>query len=92
MDVIKVFTDKQWNVSKPLERLALASYNSRGITESNWRTWFVDHPTYVDLLKYNQSGILWRYHGLLDNNRVFKVLGMILLGLYFGRKLMYRKL
>lgn len=92
MDLIKVLTDNQWNISKPLERLALASFNSIGITETNWRTWFVDHPTYVDLLRYNQSGILARYTGLLENNRAFKVLGMFLLGLYVGRKLIYSKL
>lgn len=92
MDIIKVITDNQWNVSKALERLALAVDNANGITDTNWRTWYLDHPTYVDLLRYNQSGIFWRYHGLLENNRIFKVLGMFLLGLYVGRKLMYRNL
>lgn len=92
MDLIKVLTDNQWNVAKPLEKVALAADDVRGITDTNWRTWFLDHPTYADLLRFNQSGILWRYQGLLENNRIFKVLGMFLLGLYVGRKLIYRKL
>lgn len=92
VDLLKVFTDNQFNMSKPIERMALAADESLGITSSNWSTWLLDHPTYVDLLRSNQNGILWRYQGLLESNRIFKVLGMFLLGLYVGRKLIYRKL
>ncbi len=92
IDAIKVLTDNQWNMSKPLGRMALAIEGPMGITDANWRTWLLDQTSYVDLLKYNQSGIFWRYQGLLDNNRFFKVLGMFILGLYVGKNLIYRKL
>lgn len=92
MDLIKVVSENRWNVSKPMERMAMVADAAYGITDTNWRTWFMDHPKYVDLLKYNQSGILWRYQELLENNRFFKVLGMFLLGLYVGKNLIYRKM
>jgi len=92
MDLIKVLTDNHLNMSKPIEKMALAADKVNGITDANWRTWLLDHQSYMDLIRYNQSGIFWRYQGLLENNRIFKVLGMFLLGLYVGRKLIYRKL
>lgn len=92
IDGIKVITDNQWNLSKPLERLGMAIDEKTGITEDNWRTWNVDHSSYSDLFRFNQSGIIYRYMGLVDSNRFFKVLGMFLLGLYAGRKLLYRNL
>lgn len=92
MDILKVVSDNRINVSKPLERLAITSDSLKGITPKNFGTWVIDHPTYSDLLQYNRSGILWRYQMLLDNNRFFKVLGMFLLGLWAGRKMLYNKL
>jgi uncharacterized protein len=92
MDTLKVVSDNKINLSKGLERMAMASDSVKGISPQNFNTWVIDHPRYSDLLQYNQSGILWRYQMLLNNNRIFKVLGMFLLGLWVGRKMIYLKL
>jgi len=41
-----------------------------------WRAWL-------------EPGFFYRYSDLLNDNRIFKVLGMFLFGFYAGRKLMY---
>lgn len=43
-------------------------------------------------MNWQQTGYLYRYAYLLEDNRFFKVLGMFLLGLYAGRKAIYRRL
>lgn len=91
-DSLKVISDNRWNISTPVLDVAMQISSFHGITEENFSTWHVDHTQYKDLLLYNQSGIFWRYQGLLDNNRIPKVLGMFLLGLYTGRKLIFRGL
>lgn len=92
IDLIKVLTDNKINAGRLLQGAAIAADDARGITPQNFGTWVLDHPAYSDLLSFNQSGILWRFQMLLDNNRIPKVLGMFLLGLYAGRKMMYAKL
>jgi uncharacterized protein len=39
--------------------------------------------------KWMEPGFFYRYGGLLNDNRIPKVLGMFLLGFYAGRKMMY---
>ena len=51
--------------------------NGAGWTE--WRNW-------------QESGYLYRYAYILDSNRIPKVLGMFLIGLYTGRKMIYAHL
>ncbi len=41
---------------------------------------------------WRESGIFYRYQYILDSNRIPKVLGMFLLGLYAGRKSIYQRL
>lgn len=91
-DLLKVLSDNRWNLSNPAFKIAVQISTLHGITEANFSTWIVDHTRYEDLLLYNRSGIFWRYQGLLDNNRIPKVLGMFLLGLYAGRKLIFKNL
>jgi uncharacterized protein len=45
-----------------------------------------------ELLNWNESGFFYRYQYILDSNRILKVLGIFLIGLYSGRKMMYAKL
>lgn len=92
IDSLKVISKGVLDLSKPMERLAMAADDVRGITDENWMTWHVDHTTYAEMFKMNQAAIFWRYQDLLANNRFFKVLGIFLLGLVAGRKLLYRKL
>ena len=91
-DSLKVLSDNRWNLANPLRAIAIQLSTFHGITEENFSTWLVDHTQYKDLLLFNQSGFFWRYQGLLDNNRFPKVLGMFLLGLYVGRKLIFQNL
>lgn len=92
IDTIKVASGGRWNMSRPLRRLAEAKDASLGITDNNFPTWLLHHKSYPDLLKYNTSGILWRYMDLLDSNRLFKVFGIFLLGFVTGRKMIYTNL
>lgn len=83
-DALKVVSDNQWNLSNPLRAIAIELTDKQGMTMENF--------SYSGLLKYNQSGFFWRYQGFLDSNRIPKVLGMFLLGLYAGRKLIFKNL
>lgn len=47
---------------------------------------------YAAALKWYQSGFFYRFQYILDSNRVFKVLGIFLLGFYMGRRQLYLKL
>jgi len=49
---------------------------------SGWKEW----------RNWQASGWAWRYSYILDSNRIPKVLGMFLIGLYAGRKMIYTNL
>ncbi|HMK26600.1 MAG TPA: DUF418 domain-containing protein [Chitinophagaceae bacterium] len=49
---------------------------------SGWQEW----------RNWQASGWAWRYSYILDSNRIPKVLGMFLIGLYAGRKMIYTNL
>ena len=91
-DVVKVLSNNTWNISNGLKEMAIAQDTKLGITDDNFRTWMIDHHSYTDIIRYNQSSFFWRYQYLLESNRLPKVLGMFLLGLYVGRKLIYARL
>lgn len=91
-DALKVVSDNQWNLANPLRAIAIELSAKQGITMENFSSWHIDHTRYADLFQANQSGFFWRYQGLLDSNRIPKVLGMFLLGLYAGRKLIFKNL
>jgi uncharacterized protein len=60
-----------------------------GITDDNFGTWLRDSKSYTDVLKFTLSGAFIRCREFIDGHRVFKVLGLFLLGLYIGRNRMY---
>lgn len=91
-DALKVVSENRWNLANPLQAIALQFSAIDGITPETFGTWLMRHTQYKDLLLYNQSGFFWRYQELLDNNRFPKVMGMFLLGLYVGRKLIFQNL
>jgi uncharacterized protein len=91
-DVLKVATNNAWNISLGAEEKAEKLDTFYGITEDNFGAWQAVHTRYIDMFHYNQSAFFWRWHHLLDSNRLPKVLGMFLLGLYAGRKLIYKNL
>ncbi len=49
---------------------------------SGWHEW----------CNWQASGFLWRYAYIIESNRIPKVLGMFLIGLYAGRKMIYTNL
>lgn len=60
------------------ENFALYLFN-KGSGWQEWRNW-------------QASGFLYRYAYIIESNRIPKVLGMFLLGLFAGRKMMYSNL
>lgn len=91
-DLLKVITDGRWNISRPFLLQALATDKKGGITEDNLDSWLMQHRSYSDLLTWSRSGTWWSWQLRLDSNRLPKVLGMFILGLYAGRKEMYTNL
>ena len=91
-DLVKVVTNGSMNISTPVYDKAVEVAGSYGITEQNFYKWSPTHSEYTDILKYNHSAFYFRWGYLLDGNRLPKVLGMFLLGLYAGRKMIYAHL
>lgn len=91
-DAAKVISGGKWNLARPLTSLGLSTDQRIGITQQNLSTWLITHDSYSDVLKWYQSGFVWRWEMLVGTNRLPKVLGMFLLGLYVGRHLIYSKL
>lgn len=88
-DLLKVITAGRWNISRPFLLQALATDKKAGITEDNVDNWLMQHRSYSDLLTWSRSGTWWSWQLRLDSNRIPKVLGMFILGLYAGRNGLY---
>jgi len=91
-DTIKVLTEGKFDPSAPLRAKAMAVDREISINEQDLHQWLIVNNEYGDLLKWNQSGFFWRWEMLVGSNRLPKVFGMFLLGLYVGRTLIYAKL
>lgn len=91
-DLVKVLTDGAWNLGNPFMKLAITNALQYGITLDNFVNWQAIHTNYIDIFHYNQSGLLFRWEMLFSSNRLPKVFAMFLVGLYAGRKLIYRNL
>lgn len=92
IDTLRVISNNDINISAPLGRIHAEMEGRMGISDANFATWIVDHKTYRELLKFNCSEFFMRWQMLLSSNRPFKVLGIFILGLYVGRKLIYARL
>lgn len=91
-DVIKVLTDGQWNLSRPLFAKATSMDKQVGITQDNISTWLIRNDRYAHLLDWNRSGFWWSWQLRVDSNRAVKVFAMFLIGLYIGRNRLYTQL
>ena len=91
-DTIKVLTGGKWNLANAITSQALSKDEQFGITQKNFGTWLITHDSYVDVLKWCQSGFFWRWEMLIGTNRLPKVFGMFLLGLFVGRRMIYANL
>jgi len=80
------------NLSAPVISAIQYFHNKAGITEENFPVWLVEGESYMDILKFNLAGAFIRMQEFIDGNRIFKVLGLFLLGLYIGRKRIYANL
>lgn len=81
-----------WNPAAPAIAATGYFHGKFGITEENFPVWLAESTTYVDVLKFNIAGSFIRLQEFIDGNRLFKVLGLFLLGLYIGRKGIYARL
>lgn len=81
-----------WNLAAPAIASTGYFHEQFGITEDNFPIWLAESHTYLDVLKFNLAGSFIRLQEFIDGNRLFKVLGLFLLGLYIGRKGIYANL
>lgn len=63
-----------------------------GITDENFAYWLRDAGNYTDVFKFLIQGAFVRMQEFIDGNRVFKVMGLFLLGFYIGRNRLYARL
>lgn len=63
-----------------------------GITDANFGYWLRDANTYADVFSFLKQGALVRVQEFIDGNRLFRVMGLFLLGFYIGRNRLYANL
>jgi len=78
-----------WNLSAPVIQATGYFHGIVGINEDNFPIWLANAQSYMDILKFNLGGSFIRMQEFIDGNRVFKVFGLFLLGLYIGRNKLY---
>jgi uncharacterized protein len=82
----------KWNLSAPVISATQYFHNKAGITEENFPVWLAEGQSYLDVLKFNLAGAFIRMQEFIDGNRIFKVLGLFILGYYIGRNKIYANL
>ena len=92
IDTLKVISDNKINLSAPLKNIWYQKEAQMGITEQNFPTWLMVHRSYSEVVQFNMVEFFMRWSDLINSNRPLKVLGIFLLGLYAGRKMIYAKL
>lgn len=60
-----------------------------GITDENFAYWLRDARDYPDVFRFLVQGAFVRAQEFIDGNRVFKVMGLFLLGFSIGRNRLY---
>lgn len=91
-DTLKYVSDNKINMALPFGRMHAKMEQAAGINDANFGTWVIHHKTYAELFEFNCIEFFMRWQMLFNSNRPFKVLGIFILGLYVGRKMMYAKL
>jgi len=92
LDTFKMLTDHRFTLMIPVEK-ALQYFNAKnGINSDNFSLWLLEGKSYSDVLKFNLSGAFIRCQEFIEGSRVFKVLGLFILGLYVGRNRIYARL
>lgn len=92
VDTLIVLSGYQLNLAAPAINATMYFQQKVGITDDNFGIWLLEADTYTDVLKFNLQGSFIRIQEFVEGNRVFKVLGLFLLGLYIGRNRIYANL
>ena len=81
-----------WDLSAPAVKATQYFHDKAGITESNFPVWLLEAESYADVLNFNLAGSFIRMQEFIEGNRVFKVLGLFIIGFYIGRNKIYANL
>ncbi len=82
----------RWNLASPAINATQYFHGMVGITDENFPVWLVEAQHYRQVVEFNLGGSFIRIQEFIEGNRVFKVLGLFLLGLYIGKNKLYAKL
>ena len=92
MDTFRVVTNNNPDFNAPFNKAIQYFDEKGGITDENFGVWLLEGKNYSDVLKFTLSGVFRRCIEFVEGNRVFKVLGLFLIGLYIGRNKLYANL
>lgn len=92
LDAIIVISNGAWRPSAFIADVAERMDARYGIGPDNFSTWLIDHTDYKSIHEFLQGGFFWRWEHLIGSNRLPKVVGMFVLGLYVGRNMIYANL
>jgi uncharacterized protein len=92
LDALRVLSEHRFEPAAGVISATQYFNGKVGITDDNFPTWLRDGESYADVLKFTLPGAFIRCREFIDGNRIFKVLGLFLLGLYIGRNRMYADL
>lgn len=90
IDALIVLFD--WNLAAPVIKATEYFHHMVGITEDNFPVWLVEAQHYPEVIQFNLGGSFIRMQEFIEGNRLFKVLGLFLLGLCIGRNKLYTNL
>ncbi len=92
IDCIKVLLNIKTGIF--LENIAVGIDKKTGVpTDDGFRKYLFNPGSgWQEWRNWQQSGFLYRYAYIIESNRILKVLGMFLIGLYAGRKMIYSNL
>ena len=76
-------------LANPLEREQWRLCGLYGITEANFGTWLSDARSYREVLQFLHQGSVERMWEFVSGHRLFKVLGLFIVGFAVGRERIY---
>ncbi len=76
-------------LADPLEREQWRLCGLYGITEANFGTWLSDARSYREVLQFLHQGSVERMWEFVSGHRLFKVLGLFIVGFAVGRERIY---
>lgn len=89
IDAFSELTNGRFSLMIPVNKAVDYFHVRAGITPENFGTWLRDGQSYGDILRFNLAGSFIRIGEFIEGNRIFKVFGLFLLGLYVGRRRLY---